>query len=91
MGIRETLGIKMLHKEYDHIILLATTGSPDPGLEQPYRISLSSRYSNLWRENNGDCLGVYELNLTSTRHADFIALLEIKDVRSVGCVPLFHG
>jgi sirohydrochlorin cobaltochelatase len=83
MGNRETLGIKMLHKEYDHIILLAH-GSPDPLWKQPFE-SLYHHVTQTYGENNAS---LAYMELTSPSLEDVIALLD-KDVRSVAVLPLF--
>ncbi|NLQ16391.1 cobalamin biosynthesis protein CbiX [Marinomonas sp. M1K-6] len=83
MGNRETLGIKMLRKEYDHIILLAH-GSPDPLWKQPFE-SLYHQVSQTYGEGN---VSLAYMELTSPSLEDVIATLG-KEVRQIGVLPLF--
>jgi sirohydrochlorin cobaltochelatase len=83
MGNRETLGIKMQHKGYDHIILLAH-GSPDPLWKQPFE-ALYQDVSKSYGESNAS---LAYMELTSPSLEDVVALLN-KDVRKVAVLPLF--
>ena len=83
MGNRETLGIKMLHKEYDHIILLAH-GSPDPLWKQPFE-SLYRHVTQTYGVNN---VSLAYMELTSPSLDDAMMLLG-KEVRRVAVLPLF--
>ena len=83
MGDQETLGIKMLRKEYDHIILLAH-GSPDPLWKQPFE-SLYSEVSQTYGVENAS---LAFMELTSPTLEDAVASLS-KDVKKVAVLPLF--
>jgi sirohydrochlorin cobaltochelatase len=83
MGNRETLGIKMLRKEYDHIILLAH-GSPDPLWKQPFE-SLYHQVSQTYGEGN---VSLAYMELTSPSLEDVVATLGA-EVRYVAVLPLF--
>ncbi|ETI57908.1 sirohydrochlorin chelatase [Marinomonas profundimaris] len=83
MGNRETLGIKMLRKDYDHIILLAH-GSPDPLWKQPFE-SLYHQVSTAYGEDNAS---LAYMELTSPSLEDVVAELS-DDVRTVAVLPLF--
>ncbi len=83
MGNQETLGIKMLHKEYDHIILLAH-GSPDPLWKQPFE-SLFSQISDTYGAEN---TSLAYMELTTPTLEDAIAALD-EQVKSVAVLPLF--
>lgn len=83
MGDQETLGIKMLRKEYDHIILLAH-GSPDPLWKEPFE-SLYKQVSQVYGEGN---VGLAYMELTSPSLEDVVAGLT-EDSRKVAVLPLF--
>ena len=83
MGDRETLGIKMLRKEYDHIILLAH-GSPDPLWKQPFE-SLYHQVSQTYGEDN---VSLAYMELTDPSLEDVVATLN-KDIKEVAVLPLF--
>ncbi|WP_421852018.1 sirohydrochlorin chelatase [Marinomonas sp.] len=83
MRDRETLGIKMLRKEYDHIILLAH-GSPDPLWKQPFE-SLYHQVSETYGEGN---VSLAYMELTSPSLEDVVAILDA-EVRHVAVLPLF--
>ena len=83
MRDRETLGIKMLRKEYDHIILLAH-GSPDPLWKQPFE-SLYLQVAQTYGEDN---VSLAYMELTSPSLEDVVAMLG-KEVRNVAVLPLF--
>lgn len=83
MRDRETLGIKMLRKEYDHIILLAH-GSPDPLWKQPFE-SLYHQVSETYGEGN---VSLAYMELTSPSLEDVVAMLDA-EVRHVAVLPLF--
>jgi sirohydrochlorin cobaltochelatase len=83
MGNRETLGIKMLRKEYDHIILLAH-GSPDPLWKEPFE-SLYHQVSQTYGEDN---VSLAYMELTSPSLEDVVAMLGT-EVRNVAVLPLF--
>lgn len=83
MGNRETLGIKMLRKEYDHIILLAH-GSPDPLWKEPFE-SLYNQVSQTYGKNN---VSLAYMELTSPSLEDVVAKLD-KEVRTLAVLPLF--
>jgi len=83
MRDRETLGIKMLHKEYDHIILLAH-GSPDPLWKQPFE----SLYHQVIQTYGEDNVSLAYMELTSPSLEDAITVLG-KEIRSLAVLPLF--
>jgi len=83
MGNRETLGIKMLRKEYDHIILLAH-GSPDPLWKQPFE-SLYQQVAQTYGENN---VSLAYMELTSPSLEDVVEALG-NEVRHIAVLPLF--
>ena len=83
MGNQETLGIKMLHKEYDHIILLAH-GSPDPLWKQPFESLFSQISENYGAENTS----LAYMELTTPTLEDVIETLD-EQVKSVAVLPLF--
>jgi sirohydrochlorin cobaltochelatase len=83
MSHQETLGIKMLRKEYDHIILLAH-GSPDPLWKEPFE-SLYSQVSLTYGVAN---FSLAYMELTSPTLEDAIELLG-DHVQTVAVLPLF--
>ncbi|RCW94400.1 sirohydrochlorin chelatase [Marinomonas foliarum] len=83
MGDRETLGIKMLRKEYDHIILLAH-GSPDPLWKQPFE-SLYHQVSLTYGKDNAS---LAYMELTTPSLEDVIEKLG-EEVKTVAVLPLF--
>jgi len=83
MGDQETLGIKMLRKEYDHIILLAH-GSPDPLWKEPFE-SLYQQVSQVYGDKN---VSLAYMELTSPSLEDIVAGLN-NDLRTVAVLPLF--
>lgn len=83
MGYQETLGIKMLRKEYDHIILLAH-GSPDPLWKEPFE-SLYQQVSQVYGDDN---VSLAYMELTSPSLEDVVAQLS-EGSRKVAVLPLF--
>lgn len=83
MGNRETLGIKMLRKEYDHIILLAH-GSPDPLWKLPFE-SLYHQVAQTYGEGN---VSLAYMELTSPSLEDVVGMLGA-ETRNVAVLPLF--
>ena len=83
MGVQETLGIKMLRKEYDHIILLAH-GSPDPLWKEPFE-SLYQDVCHIYGEGN---VSLAYMELTSPSLEDIVAGLT-ESLRMVAVLPLF--
>ena len=83
MNCQKTLGIRMLRKEYDHIILLAH-GSPDPLWKEPFE-SLYSQISQMYGADNSS---LAYMELTTPTLEDAVAALS-SNVKRVAVLPLF--
>ena len=83
MNCQKTLGIRMLRKEYDHIILLAH-GSPDPLWKEPFE-SLYSQISQMYGADNSS---LAYMELTTPTLEDAVAALS-SNVKQVAVLPLF--
>ncbi|MEO9274262.1 CbiX/SirB N-terminal domain-containing protein [Marinomonas sp. 5E14-1] len=83
MNCQKTLGIRMLRKEYDHIILLAH-GSPDPLWKEPFE-SLYLQISQMYGADNSS-LAYMELTIPTLE--DAVAALS-SNVKQVAVLPLF--
>ncbi|MEP0074303.1 MAG: CbiX/SirB N-terminal domain-containing protein [Marinomonas sp.] len=83
MNCQKTLGIRMLRKEYDHIILLAH-GSPDPLWKEPFE-SLYSQISQMYGADNSS---LAYMELTTPTLEEAVAALS-SNVKQVAVLPLF--
>lgn len=83
MNCQKTLGIRMLRKEYDHIILLAH-GSPDPLWKEPFE-SLYSQISQMYGADNSS---LAYMELTTPTLEEAVAALS-SNVKRVAVLPLF--